>query len=135
MTRLEHAVAEEWTPDAITTAGVSDLVVQAIRHGRLTPEEGLLAAIFPPDVVREAGHRHAIENLGLRPYAVREATPEPTLTPEERQARQRAREHHRYHNDPEYRARRLGQMKERRSTPEYRAREAARKRRARARRA
>lgn len=133
--RLEHAVAEEWTPEAVARAGVSDIAVREIRAGRMTPEEGLIAAIFASDALLEAGAVHARDELHLVPGETKDAAKprqRRVPTPEELEA-QRKREKDRYHNDPEYREARLAQMRERRRTPEFRQREAERKRRYRAR--
>ena len=133
-TRLEHARPEEWTRDAVARAGVSDIAVREIRKGEMQPEEGLLAAIFASDELLDAGFKHATEELHLRVGETRDRSEsKPKKNTDEARARQRAREHDRYHNDPDYRENRLAQMRERRKSPEFKKKEAEQKRRYRAR--
>lgn len=124
----------EWTPERIELAARADVMTRHVRLGNIEPEEALLLTVFGPtdERLKEMVEKEK-SRLGLKQEGAEPREPVVRQSEADRRAKDRARERDRYHNDPEYHARRLASFRARRQDPAYREREAARKRAARAR--
>lgn len=119
-----------WTPEGRILSARAAVLTRQARRGTISGEEALILTLYPP---KDARFEALVEReLEYVPHTRTSRARRGTKPVEARNKEHRARERDRYHNDPEYRERRLAQFKARRSDPEWRAKDAERKRLARA---
>ena len=125
----------EWTDERRELSARAAILTKQVRNDTISGEEALMLTLYPPSDPRF--EKLVQEQLEFVPRTVEHGTTagrsRAGRAPEQVAEERKQRERDRYHNDPDYHARRLAQMKARRNDPEWRRKDAERKRRARAR--